>query len=282
MSLQSVVGKDVTSVRRSRALWGVATVLALLAALVVYSKVGFGVAPQREAQDAYGLLVGVIGVLLPAVALVASYMSIAGERESGGIKFLLAFPNTRRDVFVGKLLSRLAVVTVGLGFMFLAATSIIAAKYGTVPLGVAIGVFAVSLLYCWVFVGLAVAFSASVASRSQAVAAAVGSYFILVILNTIFGFSRVVSLVHDTVLGMEPNPHLYDAVDYLSPYTAYQKAIHLVLPEEIQRPVFRRSLEASSDLPTYLTDEFALVVFAAWLAIPLFLGYVRFERSDLQ
>ncbi|AQL41604.1 hypothetical protein BV210_02235 [Halorientalis sp. IM1011] len=281
MSVQSVLSKDLTSVRRSGALWGVAVCLAILAAMVAYVSMGTA-SPKSEAQNAYGLVVALVGLLVPIVAIVASYMSITGERASGGIKFLLAFPNTRRDVFVGKLLSRLGVVSAIVLFMFVAATSVTVAKYGVLPVGVAVGVLAVSLLYAWAFVALTVAFSSAAASRSQSIAAAIGSYFVLVILNTTFGFSRIVSLIHDTILGFDRNLHLYAAVDYVSPYIAYQKAVNLVYPAAMQRDPLRLTEEARESLPVYLTDEFALVVFAAWLVLPLVLGYLRFQRSDLQ
>jgi ABC-2 type transport system permease protein len=250
--------------------------------MVAYVNLGRGAPPIREAQNAYGLLAGLVGVLVPIVAIVASYMSITGERASGGIKFLLAFPNTRRDVFAGKLLSRLAVVGVMVLFMFVAATAITVAKYGVFPIGVAVGMLAVTLVYAWVSVALSVAFSSATASRSQAIAAAVGSYFLLVILNLTFRFSQVVRLVQNRILGMDPNQHLYAAFDYISPYIAFQKAANLVYPAGMERDVFRMSEEARQSLPVYLTDEFSLVVFAAWLVIPLALGYLRFERSDLQ
>lgn len=116
MSIESVLSKDFTSVQRSGALWATGVCLALVA----YVNLGPGAPPVREAQNAYGLLVGLVGVLVPIVAIVASYMAITGERASGGIKFLLAFPNSRRDVFVGKLVSRLAVVGAVVLFMFVA------------------------------------------------------------------------------------------------------------------------------------------------------------------
>jgi ABC-2 type transport system permease protein len=282
VSVESIFSKDLTSVRRSGALWGVAVCLALVAAMMAYVNVGRGAPPLREAQNAYGLLVGLIGVLVPIVAIIASYMSITGERASGGIKFLLAFPNTRRDVFVGKLLSRLGVVSAIVLFMFVAATAMTVARYGVFPFGVAVGVLAVTLLYAWAFVALSVACSSAAATRSQAIAATVGSYFVLVILNLTFRFSQVVQLVHDVILGFDPDPHLYAAFDYVSPYIAYQKAANLVYPTAMERNVFRFREEARESMPAYLSDEVSLVVFAAWLVIPLALGYLRFQRSDLQ
>jgi ABC-2 type transport system permease protein len=282
VSVESIFSKDLTSVRRSGALWGVTVCLALVAAMMAYVNVGRAAPPLREAQNAYGLLVGLIGVLVPIVAIIASYMSITGERASGGIKFLLAFPNTRRDVFVGKLLSRLGVVSAIVLFMFVAATAMTVARYGVFPAGVAVGVLAVTLLYAWTFVALSVACSSAAATRSQAIAATVGSYFVLVILNLTFRFSQVVQLVHDVILGLEPDPHLYAAFDYASPYIAYQKAANLVYPTAMERNVFRFREEARESMPAYLSDEVSLVVFAAWLVIPLALGYLLFQRSDLQ
>ncbi len=141
--------------------------------------------------------------------------------------------------------------------------------------------FAVSLLYAAVFVAIAVALSASVAERSRAIAASVGAYFLLVVLYVIPGVSvaGIVRFLHRTMLGFERNVDLYDAVAYTSPFTAYRKAINLVVPATAERPVFRR-MEGET-LPAYLGDELSLLVFAVWLVGPLAVGYCRFEGAEL-
>lgn len=284
MSVRTVAKKDFKSASRSRALWTVATLLALLAALIAYGYQGYGRTPTEEVQQLYNMLTLALAMLLPIVALVASYMAIAGERESGGIKFLLGFPNTRRDVFLGKLLSRIAVVGAGLVFMFAAAAALTVARHGVLPVGLVFGVFALSFVYSSVFVVIAVALSASVAARSRAIGAAITSYFGLVLLYVAPGvrITSIVRWVHHTMLGFETNPDLYSAVTYTSPFIAYQKATNMLFPENLQQHVFRRAPEASGDLPVYLRDEVSLVVFAVWLVVPLVLGYLRFERSDLE
>lgn len=283
MSVRSVTGKDFTAARRSRALWAVATLLALLTALIGFAHEGYLSGPEQTVRELFRLLAMLLGVLLPIVALVASYMSIAGERESGGIKFLLGMPNTRRDVFLGKLASRLVVVAAIVTFMFVATASAAVARNGFLPLGLVVGLWAITVVYGSVFVSIAVALSSAVAARSRAIGAAIGSYFLLVILY-VFPTIRVGAIVqwlHHTVLGFPKNPDLYDAVTYTSPYIAYRKATNLVLPEEIQREVFRRTSE-QPDLAWYLGDELSVVVFAAWLVGALVVGYLRFERSDLE
>lgn len=284
MSVRTVATKDARSVSRSRGLWAAATVLALLFAVVAYGYEVYRLTPKQSVEQLFSTLAMVLAVLLPVVAVVASYLAIAGEREGGGIKFLLAFPNTRRDVFLGKLASRLAVVAAIVTFVFAAAASVALAKHGVLPLVPVVGLFALSLVYGSVFVGVALALSAAVASRSRAIAASVGAYFVLVILFVVPGV-RITALVrwlHATMLGLAPNQDLYDAVTYVSPLVAFQKATNLVFPPEQQTRVFRRSAEETANMPAYLSDEFALVVFAAWLVVPPVIGYLRFDRSDLE
>jgi len=283
MSVLGVARRDLKSARRSRALWAFGTLLALLVGVVAFGYQGYQVSALRTVQQLFNTLTILLAALLPIVALVASYMAIAGERESGGIKFLLGLPNTRRDVFLGKLLSRLVVVWTGIAFLFAAAASLAVARNGVLPAGMVAGLFALSLLYAGVFVAVAVALSAAVASKSRAIATAVGAYFALVILYVIPGIriTTVVRWVHTTVLGMEPNLSLYNAITFTSPLVAFRKAANLVRPEEFQREVFRRAPDAG-ELPAYLGDEMGVVVLALWVVLPLAVGYVRFQRSDLE
>ena len=93
------------------------------------------------------------------------------------------------------------------------------------------------------------------------------------------------------LFGADPNPDLYNAVQYTSPWVAYRKATNLVVPADLRQIVFRSSLpedvaygsaEANAVLPSYLQDEFSLVVLAFWLVVPLAAGYWLFQRSDLE
>lgn len=283
MSVLGVARRDLKSARRSRALWAFGTLLALLVGVVAFGYQGYQVSSLRTVQELFNTLTILLAALLPIVALVASYMAIAGERESGGIKFLLGLPNTRRDVFLGKLLSRLFVVWTGIAFLFVAATSLAVARNGVLPVGMVAGLFGLSLLYAGVFVAVAVALSATVASKSRAIATAVGAYFALIILYVIPGIriTTIVQWVHTTVLGMETNLSLYNAITFTSPLIAFRKAANLVRPEEFQREVFRRAADAG-ELPAYLSDEMGVVVLAVWVVLPLAVGYVRFQRSDLE
>lgn len=293
MSTVTVAKKDFKMARRSKLLWAAAIVLGLIAAFVGYVS---GNAPGTDTEQVRALfrvLTMILSVLLPIVALVASYLAIAGEREGGGIKFLLSLPNTRRGVFVGKLLSRNGIVAGGVGFMYVAAISVALARHGAFPAGVVFGTLLVTLIYGSTFVSVALAMSSAAASRSRAIAGAFGTYFVLVILYVfpVVSVGDIARWLHTTLLGADPNPDLYNAVQYTSPYLAYRKAVNLVLPADMRQIVFYSSLpedvsygsaEANEVLPLYLQDEFAPVVLAFWLVVPLLIGYALFERADLE
>ena len=293
MSAVSVFRKDFRGARRSRMLWAAAVVLGVIAALLAYVAGDSGGTSTETVQSLFRTLALIMSVLLPVVALVASYLAIAGERESGGIKFLLSLPNTRRDVFVGKLASRLGIVAAGVGFMYVAAVSVALTRHGAFPAAVVFGTLLVTVAYGATFVSVAVSMSAAAASKSRAIAGAFGSYFVLVILYVfpVVQIPTMVRWVHTTILGADPNPDLYNAVQYTSPYLAYRKAVNLVLPAERRQVIFYSSLPddiqygsaaANAELPVYLRDEFSAVVLAFWLVVPLAAGYWLFQRSDLE
>jgi ABC-2 type transport system permease protein len=292
VSALSVARKDFRGARRSRLLWAAAVVLGLIAAFAAYVSGTSGQSADLV-RRLFRLLTLVLAVLLPVVALVASYLAIAGEREGGGIKFMLSLPNTRRDVFVGKLASRLGIVAGGVAFMYVAAASVALTRHAAFPAGVVFGTLVLSLVYGGTFVSIAVSLSAAAASRSRAIAGAFGSYFVLVILYIfpVVQIPTMVRWVHTTLLGADPNPDLYNAVRYTSPFLAYRKSINLVMPADLRQTVFRSSLPADTSLdtgqvnaalPVYLSDEFSLIVFAFWVVVPLTAGYLVFERSDLE
>jgi ABC-2 type transport system permease protein len=303
MSTLTVAKKDFRSARRSRMLWGGAIALGLIAALLAYVSGGIERPPTESVQELFSVLTLVAAVLLPIVALVASYLAIAGERESGGIKFLLSLPNTRREVFLGKLLSRTGIVVGGVAFMYVAALSVALGRHGAFPALAVFGTFLLTALYGSTFVSVAIAMSAAAAERSRAIAGALTAYFVLVIFYVfpVIRISAIARWVHTTLLGSDPNPDLYNAVRHTSPYLAYQKATNFALPGEMASRPFRDSIRnvapesgpgpsrglgeaarANPDLPLYLTDEFSLVVLAFWAVVPLAIGYVLFKRADLE
>jgi ABC-2 type transport system permease protein len=307
MSTLAVAKKDFKDVRRAKTLWLVIGLLGLVSGLLAYVINGSSGTPDREVvENLFRSIAGINAILLPIVVLIATYLAIAGERETGSIKFLLGLPNSRREIVFGKLLSRLTMVAVAVAVMFLVALVIALVRFAVLPVGVFFGTFVMTLLYGAVFVGIAIAMSSVTASRSRAVAGAVGTYFASILVFFLPGINvrAIVSYLNEDVLGLGTNLDLYQFVQYVSPFFAFQKASNLVVPERLQATLFKserardaaagpgnsaggqggESFEAaveSVELPFYLTDEFGFVILLAWFVVPLAIGYWRFERADI-
>ncbi|MFP8953922.1 ABC transporter permease subunit [Natrialbaceae archaeon A-arb3/5] len=273
MSIRSVAKKDMLDVRRAKIVWFVGGLYTLFAVLFFY----FGQAGQspnvvRELQT-----LSFIGALfLPLVALVAAYLAIAGERESGSIKYLLSVPNTRRDVVLGKFLSRGAVVAGAVLLAFGIGAMLTALWYPSLEPRIFAGVVALTVVFALAYVAIAIGISAATRTRSRAMAGAVGFYFVANVLMLFPGLSIVglFRYVLNDRLGLGLSDHLFEFVRMLSPTVAYDTALPLAAPDETRFPV-------PEDVPVYLEPEAGLVVLIGWLVIPIVLGLWWFDRADL-
>lgn len=283
MSWVHVARKDFEDASRSMTLWALTALLILLVAGL--SAVPYLLATDAQApgfEDALAFLFTPIGFLVPIIGLVVGYQAIVGERESGSIRFLLGLPNSRRDVLVGKLLGRTGVVAVATVIGFLVGAVVIAALYDGFAVADYLGLAAFSLVVGLVYVAIAVGVSASVTSRAKAVAGVLG---IFVVFDVLWQF--VPMSIYWLLEGELPNlfenvPAWYVFVERLSPGESLS-AIALTLVEfagagDLDLTAAGR---VGGELPFYLENWFAWLIVLAWIAVPLAIGYYRFERAIL-
>ncbi|MFD1645455.1 ABC transporter permease [Haloarchaeobius litoreus] len=275
MSLQAVVKKDFLDVRRAKLVWGVGLLYTLFAVLSFW---GTGSNPNSEIYNALFSMAGIAVLIIPLVALVAAYLSVAGERESGNLKFLLSYPNSRRDVVLGKFIARSAIVVAAIVFAFLVGLAMAMYYFPTVEFVDYVGFVAITLVYALSYVAIAVGISAATSTRSRAMGAAIGSWFVL---NVFWNFlpiqpATVIEFLADK-LGTSVSQNFKDLVWVLSPTGSYFNALSLVFPDRITGG---QGGAAATD-PFYLQPEFMFVILAFWIVVPLALGYWRFERADL-
>ncbi|WP_435151826.1 ABC transporter permease subunit [Haladaptatus sp. DFWS20] len=278
MSWLSVAKKDFTDSRRSKGLLSLISLYVLLLVIIVYFA---GESPQSAMTDVLRL-VSLIGIfIIPLSALIVAYLAIAGERESGSIKYLLGLPNTRLDLVVGKFVGRSVVVTVGLLLAFGVAAALGVVFLDSIDV-VVFGEFVLLMLFFTItYIGIAVGLSATCGSRSRAMASSVGVFFVFNVLWTVpqISPSRMLRYVAEDKLGMTLGPEIYEFVFLVSPPYAFQRAAGLVFPD---RPIyFSRYISPEASIPFYLEEWFMLVILGAWLVIPLAVGYLSFERADL-
>ena len=276
MSFAAVVRKDFTDVRRAKLLWFVGGIYTLFAVLFFYTG-STGENPEVLLQlwNMSGLAV----LFIPLVALVAAYLSIAGERESGSIKFLLSIPNGRADVVFGKYVSRAGLVSGAILLAFGVAAMLSVVWYPEVDFATFARVTGLTLLFALAYVSVAVGISALTASRSRAMAGAIGYFFafnVLWIQGSAFSVVGALRFVFEDTLGISLAENTELFVQSLSPATAYLQSLRLAYPSG-----YRDLPPADPSTPFYLEPEFMLVILAAWVVVPLLVGYWRFERADL-
>jgi ABC-2 type transport system permease protein len=276
MSWVSVARKDFIDSRRSKGLWALIALYVAVLALAVY------VAPSDVTMTNVLRLIAFVGIfIIPISALVIAYLAIAGERESGSIKFLLGLPNTRLDIVVGKFVGRSAVVSLGLLLAFAVAAVEGSILLASVDITVLAQFFLLFLFFAVTYIAIAVGLSAACASRSRAMASSVGVFFVFNVLWTIPAISPSAALrfVADDTLGINLSAQVYEFVYLISPPYAFQRAADLVFTQH--QLYYFRVIAQDAAVPFYLKKWFMLVILGLWLVVPLTLGYWRFERADL-
>ena len=295
VSWRDVARKDFEDAARSTLLW--ALIAVFVAFLVMSLLAAEELFPDAVTVDAAKALAGVAmlaQLFVPGIALVAGYMAIVGERRSGSLRVLLSYPFSRFDVVVGKLVGRALVTGTALAVGFAVASVLVVARYGAPSVATFAGFVATGTLLGLSFTGLAVGGSAAASNRGRAMALTIGPF-----VGAVFFWKPIVVGLHYAITGSLPGLQAdawYFFLKRLNPLEAYRVVTGAVLDERID-PVPNLPLEdvpettpaaqlelasrLGGEVPFYLQDWVSVVVLLAWGAIPVVVGYRRFERSDL-
>lgn len=282
MSVVAVAKKDYRDGLRSKLLWA-------LSALFLLSIGGFSYLVSDPTIDQGGevAVIGLLGAslvvvvfLVPLTGLVVSIKSIVRERELGSIKILLSLPHTRLEVIAGKFIGRVGLLTTAILAGFVPAGFIFVLRLEDLPLGdftFLYGAFVfMTIMFGVVFVAVGLGISALVSTETRATIAGVGAFFLLYFWQGIF-----------TWLNNELELFSGDAelfVRRFELFTVMSDAMFaMVLFWYGDHEVVQEMLEASNvgDQPFYLEPWFAFVILGIWIAVPLAIGYFRFQSRDL-
>lgn len=291
MSWSLVARKDFEDGIRAKTLWLVSGLFVLLMGGAVYAPSAI-LDADITADQAITFLGGPTNTVLPIVALAGGYMAIVGERESGSIKILLSLPFTRRDVVLGKLVGRYAIVSLGILAGFIVAFVAAKPAYGSFPSIAPFGGYVLAtLLLGAAFVSIAIGISAFVSTRNRAMAAVIATY---VLFNGFWGV--VTTGLHYLLKGGTPSgselPAWYVFLERVNPIKAFSvlsqsivettgTGIQLSASGSAQSTAQSTAGRIAGEAPIYLTDWATVALLIAWVVVPIFVGYVHFNRSDI-
>ncbi|MCU4743061.1 ABC transporter permease [Halobacteria archaeon AArc-m2/3/4] len=281
MSWPAVAKKDFRDAVQSRALWALVGVFVVVSTLMSYAYVElpdfFGGPTGPSVAGLIFFMAGSVSLFITLTAIVVCYKAIAGERELGSIKLLLALPHTRGEVLLGKVIGRAAVlavaVAIGLGVGF----GVGFALLGTIDVVSLVLFLIVTLLFTAVFAAIVVSLSATTGSTARATTLALG-FFVVFELLWDFAPLAVVYVTNGFSLPQQM-PDWVFLVSQLPPTSAYFSTLVAVLPDlasEAGAETGAGGIDA-----VYATPEIGIVVLAFWLVVPLAVGYYRFTSADL-
>ena len=299
-SVRAVAKKDFQDSVRSWLFWGLSlfffTMLVTVTGVLAYF--GEDIAAEGVTTEVLVTFVSEITrLIIPLIALVLGWKAIAGERESGSITILLSLPHSRRDVLLGKLLGRSAVLSVSLVVGFVAAAAIVALFLGGFDVADYVGLLAMSILYGVAYTSIAVSLSALTRSTTIAGAAMFGVFVLFYVvwnaMTAVFSLLSAREILFFefveytmTIEGQEfQGQRLQGGVyflEMLDPGNAYANVLTLVTSAaEIEGADLVQAEMFGGSVPFYLQDWFAFVVLLFWIVVPMAIALYQFDRVDL-
>jgi len=294
MTVTEIARKDFEDAVRSRMLWGIMAVFVGFMAFVIVIALNTADAAEATSGRAMSLIAQLAQLFVPLIALIAGYLAIVGERRAGSLRILLGYPHSRRDVVLGKLLGRSAVIAVTLSVGSLLTAGLVAATIAVPDPVNAAGVLGSIVLFGVAFAGVAVGISAAVRTRGKAMALAIGLLLIFLVI-----WDALAALTYQAVTGALPGLKVeawYFLFLRISPIAAFRALADGFVTgpisdffvwglEQIPRDTSPEQLTVANrvrgPLPFYLTEWFAAATLLMWGVVPAIIGYTRFRDSDL-
>lgn len=277
MTWSAVAHKDFQDAVRSRTL---ALLTLLFAGFVGLAAFAFAELVAGEdgssMADLLWALLGPASLLIPIIAILVSYRAIAGERELGSMRFLLALPHTRRDVLLGKVVGRTVVVSIAVFVGFLVGAVVAVLYYEFSPV-LFLSFTLLTVLLGLVYVCIGVSISATTGSVSRAAGLVLGVYILLAYLWAYLWLLVVYVVNGFSLPDLDSFPTWFDFMASLSPSTAYQELMVSAFNRQGGDIIVAGQFDESLSLP----DWFPLLTLIGWVALALAIGYWRFDGADL-
>jgi Cu-processing system permease protein len=277
--IRTVAEKEFMDNVRGKWVLTLSLIFIILSLVVSY----FGATQSGGAAGFQGLratglaMMGLAGTLVPILALMLTYATIAGERESGALQLLLTMPVTRGEVVLGKLVGLGAVMAVSIVVGLGAAGLVIGAASGADGWDGYLALILGTLLFALSFLAVGLFFSTLVKKRSTALGLAVFLWFFFTLIYQfiLFGLAALAGVSFNFTPGV------------LVVFPDWWWAIDLVNPGEAVSMLAARVLSVNQFAgigflyPAWATAGLAVAILSAWAVVPTLLSVRLLKRADL-
>jgi len=272
VSWRVVARKDVRDASRSKTIWVLVALLTLLS--VGYAVVHEYLGPAEFPAFLNGLA-GLVGAVVPILALLLGYKSIVDDRTDGSMFLALSFPHSRGDIVAGTLVGRAVVLLAPTLVALVTAGAVGAVRYGTESAALYPLFVAATALYGVAFLGVAIGLSMWTTVDRWITLGAFGVYMLAVNLwGGLHSFALLFLHRFDgTVLADLPDWALLFRL--AGPGESYDRLLAAAFDLD------RAGRYVADGTPVYVDWWVAVVLLVVWFALPLAVGYRRFQRTDL-
>ena len=227
-------------------------------------------------EDTVVSLMSIYTLLIPIIAILLGFSTIAGEAEAGALSVVLSYPVTRVEVLLGKFLglgSVLAVTPIiGFGISGIVIAAIIGTEEGLaflafIALAIVLGLMYLSLIIC---------ISAFVRTRVRAIAGGVALFFWAMIYGVIVMavYMGTGGNITELMTGQGTYPEWLFSSVVFSPGDLNQMAVMRAFG-------LNEAMGISIEAPDWMSMSFLLVVQLIWIIVPLILACYFFRRRDI-
>ena len=296
VSWRDVARKDFEDVVRSKLLWAITGGFVGILGFLLLASYAAGDAGDAGMAELLAAMAQFVIFFVPLIALIAGFMAIVGERQSGSLRVLLSYPFSRTAVLVGKVVGRSVAVATTILVGFVVVTVLGVPLTGELPIVDVVLVALLTILLGVTFTAIAVGISAATASRGTALAWVVGVFFLLLVM-----WEAIAVGVYYLVTGSRPGLEVeswYFLLQQANPLEAFRIAVESVTGAYVW-PMIQLGLEdvawgevgaeelstesrVDGDLPLYLQPWFSLLSFVVWAGAILAVGFRRFRSADLE
>ncbi|MEF8882419.1 MAG: ABC transporter permease subunit [Halapricum sp.] len=276
--LLQIVRKDFLDAVRDRQLYVLGTLFLLIGLGIGYLAGSNSGSAGSEAVPRIAL--GAMAFIGSIAAISMSYNQIVGKRASGELRVLLSLPFSRTEVVYGTFLGRLALLVALTTASIVIAGGLAVAMGAPIDAGELLAAVAVAGALMAVFVSLSVGLSAGSANTTRAAAGAFG-LFIVFLFRLWEGVPVAVRYVlNGFSFPSGSAPTWANVWRHLQPMAALRNAVAGVEP--ILTDAFVAYAPGMPEgEPYYAEPWFGAVVVAAWIVLPVTLGYLKLRTADL-